>query len=218
MLMCSLLVPIPLTAAPDNADRIHFEGEGSGSTPVFVTSGPWLLDWQSRSDEPLLAIFEMRLFEGASDEFAGDLVELQGIGRGRKLIDRGGLFRIAVIAQNATWRIEISEITEAESDEIKHDQAGTTTLEEGTRKTLRRLPADDFVSWRPEGDEALFLFNGDGIGWRATFDQPCAGLRDAKSISFVTPSYGSLEEYDSIMLEDGKRCYFERVVPAYSDR
>jgi hypothetical protein len=216
-LTCIALVHATCSLAREG-DHTVFEGDGNGSTPVFITSGPWLLDWQARSDEPLLAIFEMRLFEGAAEEFVGDLVELQGTGTGRKLIDRGGIFRIGVVARNASWRIEIAEISDSTSDEIKREQTGTPTLEQSTKEILKRLPADDFTSWRPESDGALLLFDDDGIGWRATFDPPCAGLGAATSISFVTPSFGSLDEYDSIMLADGKRCYFARVVPAYSDR
>jgi len=213
--LCWLLALFPAAA---EQPTVHFDGETSGSTPVFVTAGPWLLDWHSRSDEPSLAIFEMRLFEGADDEFAGDLVELQGIGSGRKLIDRGGVFRIGVVARNASWRIGVTEIGTDKSDSIKRTQSGTPTIADRTREILRYLPAESFSQWRPESDTALLLFDDNGIGWRVTFDKPCSGLSSATSLSFITPVHGKLDQYDSIMLDDGTRCYFERVVPAYSDR
>ena len=63
----------------------------------------------------------------------------------------------------------------------------------------------------------LLLFDNDRMRWRATFAQPCPGLESATVISFVTSVAGSLEDYDSILLEDGTRCYFDRVVPTLLD-
>lgn len=33
------------------------------------------------------------------------------------------------------------------------------------------------------------------------------------AISFVTSAAGGLDQYDLVMLDDGTRCYFDRVIP-----
>jgi hypothetical protein len=40
------------------------------------------------------------------------------------------------------------------------------------------------------------------------------GLKSATAISFVTPVVDGTDEYDSILLEDGTRCYFNSVTPS----
>jgi hypothetical protein len=37
------------------------------------------------------------------------------------------------------------------------------------------------------------------------------------ALSFVTASGSRLDQYDSILLDDGTRCYFERVMPTLFD-
>jgi hypothetical protein len=194
-----------------------FSGEGNGRTAVFETGGPWLLDWAISSDTPLLTVFEMRLHEAESGEYLGTLVELHGIGNGLKLFEQGGAFEIGIVANNASWQLQVIEVSPDTAAEIRRLDAGKPTLQDSTRKVLQRLREGSFKEWRPDGDEALLLFDDNGMGWRATFAQPCPGLTSAAAISFVTPVGGSLEEYDSILLDNGTRCYFERVVPALLD-
>ena len=81
------------------------------------------------------------------------------------------------------------------------------------QETMSRVREGSFSSWRPESDEALLLFSEDGVIWRATFTKPCPGLASATAISFMTAPTGGLQEYDSILLEDGTRCMFARVAP-----
>jgi len=42
---------------------------------------------------------------------------------------------------------------------------------------------------------------------------PCPGLTSAKALSFVSPAGMPGNEYDSVLLDDGTRCYFDRVIP-----
>ena len=191
----------------------RFEGSDSDRTAAFETDGPWMLDWSTRSDFPLSANFEMRLHDGATGDFIGTIAQLEGVGRGLKLFDEGGSYQIAVVASNVTWELEITDVSEQQAAEIKRRTADEPSLQDATRATLRRVRESTFSEWRPEGNEALLLFDGDGMDWRATFAQPCPGLDSATAISFVTPPVGSLEYYDSILLDDGTRCYFDRVVP-----
>jgi Fe-S cluster assembly iron-binding protein IscA len=39
----------------------------------------------------------------------------------------------------------------------------------------------------------------------------CPGLSKAKELSFVTPGKENHDFYDSILLDDGLRCYFDKV-------
>jgi len=83
--------------------------------------------------------------------------------------------------------------------------------------TPRLVREGTFSEWRADGNEVLLLFDSNNTGWRVTFARPCPGLESAKVISFVTPAAGSLDDYDSILLEDGTRCYFDRVIPTLLD-
>jgi len=209
----ALLVLQGFAASATEADRVRFDGEGNGRTAVFEVEGPWMLDWSLHSDVPLLAVFEMRLHEGASGDFIGRLMELHGTGNGLKLFEEGGDFQIAIVASNVAWELEISQVSTEQAALIKRLSENEPTLQDSTKATLRVVREGTFSEWRPVGNDTLLLFDSDNIGWRATFAEPCPGLESAKVISFVTPATGSLEDYDSILLDDGTRCYFDRVVP-----
>jgi hypothetical protein len=204
-------------ASAADADRMRFEGEGNSRTAVFETSGPWMLDWSIRSDVPSLAIFEMRLHEGASGDYIGILAELRGTGSGLKLFEEGGEYQIAIVAHNVAWELEITEVSEEQAAETRRMSQGEPTLQDSSRKALRFVREGTFSEWRPDGNDALLLFDDNRLRWRATFAQPCKGLESATVISFVTSAAGGLEDYDSILLEDGTRCYFDRVVPTLLD-
>lgn len=200
-------------ASAADTDRVRFDGEGNGRTAVFEIDGPWMLDWSLHSDAPSLAVFEMRLHEGASGDFIGRLMELHGTGNGLKLFEQGGTFQIAIVASHVAWELEISELSEEQAAQMKRLSAGEPTLQDSAKAALRLVREGTFNEWRPDGNSALLLFDSDGMGWRATFAQPCPGLASATVISFVTPAIGSMEDYDSILLDDGTRCYFDRVIP-----
>lgn len=201
-------------AVADDTDRMVFRGEASGRTGVFETEGPWTLDWTTRSDTPLSATFEMRLLDGATGDFVGRIIEMHGVGRGLKLFEQGGSFQIAVVASSTAWDLRVSEVSKEQANELKRLSDSERSLQDSTRAELRLIRDSTFSNWRPEGDSALLLFDDNELRWRATFAEPCPGLGAAKAISFVTPTSGSLEDFDSIMLDDGTRCYFDRVVPS----
>lgn len=212
-LILSFLAMQSCIAWADDPIRVRFDGEGNGRTAVFETDGPWMLDWSIRSDIPLPTNFEMRLHDGASGSFIGTIVQLEGTGSGLKLFDAGGDYQIAIVASNIAWELEISEVDEAQAAEIKRRSEGSPSLQDSVRETMRHVRESSFTEWRPQGDRTLLLFDTGGMGYRATFSQACPGLESATVISFVTPATGSMDEYDSILLEDGTRCYFDRVVP-----
>ena len=211
----ALLAMQACIASAADTDRVRFDGEGNGRTAVFEIDGPWMLDWRLHSAAPSLAVFEMRLHDGGSGDFIGRLIELHGTGNGVKLFEQGGTFQIAIVASHVAWELEVSEVSEDQAAQMKRLSAGEPSLQDSVEAALRLVREGTFNEWRPDGNSALLLLDSDGIGWRATFTTPCPGLKSATAISFVTPAKGSMEDYDSILLDDGTRCYFDRVTPTF---
>lgn len=212
---CLLLGALLWSPAPAD-DAIRFSGSESSHTPVFETSGPWLLYWSIRSEFPEMASFEMRVYDVASGEFLGTVKNSDGTTGGRRLFEHAGSYQVQVMSKALTWDIEITETGRAE--ELKRASEGRTTLQDAASAESRRVPADAFVSWRPVDDSTLLLFSRDETtGFRIRFDEACTGLAGATALSFISQPGGGPERYDSIMLEDGTRCYFGRVVPTVFD-
>jgi hypothetical protein len=196
------------------SDTVRFTGKGDDRTAVFRTSGPWTLDWSITSDLPLLANFEMRLNDGTSGEFIGTVIQIEGTGNGLKLFEGSGEFRLSIVARNVSWELEIAEVTEEQAARIKGSAEDKLSLQDSAPRTMRQVPIDTFDSWRAVGNDTLLLFANGGTGWRVTFVGICPGLASATAVSFVTSSSGDMNAYDSILLDDGTRCYFARVIPS----
>ncbi|MEM7611103.1 MAG: hypothetical protein AAF270_05460 [Pseudomonadota bacterium] len=199
-------------------ETLQFSGTESDSTATFEMNGPWLLDWRAMSDTPLAAMVELRLHDGESGRFLGTIAQLQGTGRGLKLFEQSGTYAIAVSASNVLWEIDISPLDKAQAEQLKR----RTNLESAMREDVRAssmhlVPDGSFDGWHAETASILILQGNAGPGWRVTFTQPCPGIMAAKTISFVTPAKGTLDAYDSILLEDGTRCRFERVIPTITE-
>ncbi|MEX0824073.1 MAG: DUF6491 family protein, partial [Woeseia sp.] len=109
--------------------------------------------------------------------------------------------------------LEISEVSKEQAAAIERRTTSEPSLQELSRQTVGLVREGSFESWRAVGDNTLLLFASAKTGWRATFRNACPGLENATALSFVTPSGGRLDVYDSILLDDGIRCYFDRVVP-----
>jgi hypothetical protein len=193
------------------SEAIRISGDESSKPPVFTVDGPWLLDWSTRSEFPMLANFEMRLYDGTSGEFIGTVAQLEGTGRGLKLFEDGGSYQLAIVAGNVDWDIEISEVSQDQAGQLERAAKGKPSLEDTSQMVLRRVRETSFVEWRSIDDETLLLFSDDGLGWRATFASACPGLKAATAISFVAPVTSDDSQYDSVLLDDGTRCYFDRV-------
>lgn len=202
-----------LFSAAYAAEPLSYSGNSSGQTQTFKTNGPWLLDWSVRSDTPLGARVEMRLFEVDSGGFRGRILDLNGIGNGLRLFKEGGHFQIEVIATLAEWKIEVSEVEDAQAARLERLSKSGPTFKESVDETLRLVDGATFNGWRTEDNNTLLLLQDEVIRWWVTFDQPCLGLSSATSLSFVTQAAGSLAYYNSILLDDGTRCYFSRVTP-----
>jgi hypothetical protein len=217
-IVAMILALNPSAGAAVAQESLHFTGDGTERTAAFEMKGPWLLDWSATSDTPQLAILELRLHDGVSGEFLGTIAQLQGTGRGLKFFEQGGSYAITVVAGNLHWELDVAPLDAAEADRLKRLSEGAgPTLAEVSRRAVERVPKGSFSSWRAENAESLLLFGEAGTGWRVTLAGPCNGLESASAISFVTPATGTLDAYDSILLEDGTRCRFSRAVPTILD-
>lgn len=200
-----------VSAVIADTDTFRFSGQGSDRPPVFTVEGPWMLDWSTRSVFPLLANFEMRLHDGTSGKFIGTVAQLEGTGRGLKLFEDAGKYQLEIVASNVSWDVEISEVSQEQAEQMKRATEGKPSLSDSSQKVLRRVPESRFVEWRPVDDQTLLLFNDDGLGWRVTFSPACPGLKSATAVSFVAPVTDANNQYDSILLDNGTRCYFGSV-------
>ncbi|MDH4107905.1 MAG: hypothetical protein OEW35_06295 [Gammaproteobacteria bacterium] len=213
------LVPAVFLAAcglPALADSeiAAFGGEGSGRSEIFTTAGPWMLDWSLSSDFPTIAKFELRLHDGSSGALIGSVIEVEGTGQGSKLFADAGEYQLAVVASSVRWDVRVSEVDEEMAARVVRESEGRQALADRSAIVGRRVGEGTFESWRPIDDSTLLLFGEDGNGFRIAFDPPCMGLTGATALSFVTARGASAEEYDSILLDDGTRCYFGAVVPS----
>jgi len=213
LISAGLMTTMVLLVSVATADIQKLSGKDNGKLPAFTVDGPWTMDWSTRSDSPLLASIDIRLHDGTTGEFIGMVAEIKGIGRGLKLFENAGTFQVVVIGTFVEWDIKIQEISEEQAASLKRNADGRPSLLDSTRQASRRVPEGSFQSWRPQDDENLLLFDEHGTGWRVSFSPACPGLHAATAISFVTSAAGGLDQYDSIMLDDGTRCYFDRVNP-----
>lgn len=218
-----------LAASAASAQVTHFMGNTAEKTEAFEVSGPWLLDWSVRSPsklpcnyeiwaddgtEGLPCNLELRLLDADTGDYLGTIAQLEGEGRGFKLFERPGNYRIDVTSQHVVWELLVEEVDEARAAELKALTEKGPSLSDRARAASRQVADDAFESWRPVDDETLLLIADDEIsGFRVTFSPACPGLSQATALSFVTALDARVDLYDSILLDDGTRCYFNRVLP-----
>lgn len=213
ILLGIILLAVFSTVFADTA-TVRFSGQEGGRLSAFTVDGPWILDWSTRSEFPMLANFEMRLYDGANGKFIGTVTQLEGTGHGLKLFEDAGTYQLEIVAGNVNWEIEISEVGRDEARKMTRKAEGKPSLRDSSEQVVRRVRESSFVEWRAVDDETLLLFSDDGIRWRVSFSPECQGLESATVISFVAPVINNDDQYDSILLDDGTRCYFHRVSPA----
>ena len=228
------LVTCILIASPAIADDLHFTGDQSRQTDAFTMDGPWILDWSARSPSKLPCNyqiwskdgtsglpcnFELRLFDATSGDFVGTIAQLEGEGRGYKLFEDQGSFRIGIVSQHVAWELLVKPITEERAAKLKSLTEQGPTLEDRSTAAAREVAEGTFESWRPVDDNTLLLFAADPTtGYRITFTPACTGLANIKAVSFVSASSaGGIERFDSILLDDGTQCFFDRVYPTVFD-
>jgi len=209
-----LMTSMVLFSSVATADVQRLSGKNNDRPPAFTVDGPWTMDWRARSEFPVTASIEIRLYDGTTGEFIGMVAEIKGTGSGLKLFENAGTFQVVVVGAFVEWDIEIQEISDEQAARMKRSADGSPSLLDSATKASRLVPEGSFESWRPQGNENLLLFSDNGVGWRISFSPACPGLEAATAISFVMAAGGGdLGQYDSILLEDGTRCYFDRAIP-----
>jgi hypothetical protein len=99
---------------------------------------------------------------------------------------------------------------------MRREAEGRSTILDTAREVSRLIPESSFESWRPEGNDTLLLFRDGILSWKIAFAPVCPGLESATALSFVMRSVDrGTDQYDSILLDSGQRCYFTSVTPGY---
>ncbi|WP_405243252.1 hypothetical protein [Lentisalinibacter salinarum] len=218
--LLSLVVPLLLFAAPSGAEELvkTFTGSGPDTTPRFEVEGPWRVDWEAESEHPLLSAFYTNLYDAETSEYLGFITQLRGTGAGSKLIRESGTFRIGISGNDVDWTIRIVELREAEAAALSAGagRRPAADLPESPGEAGALVAAGSFIGWDVVDERTLNLVTGeDGLVLETTLTAPCPGLTETADVLFVTPDTGATNVYNSILLDDGTRCYFERVVPQY---
>ena len=213
------LIVLGLAPAAGAASEARFDGDSSGRTPVFEQSGPWMLDWSTHSDNSLPKIFELRLYDADSGEFAGTIVQQRETGSSRRMFVEPGRYQIDVVASHLEWTLLVTPVEDGEAGRLKRRAEGRSSIEDTSTSYARQVAEDEFASWRPVDSQTLLLFAEDEThGFRISFSKPCLGLEKATALMFMASGYGSGGElYDAIMLDDGTHCPFARVIPTVFD-
>jgi len=177
------------------------------------------VDWEAESEHPLLAAFYTNLYDAQSSEYLGFITQLRGTGAGSKLIRESGEFRIGVSGSDVDWTLRIVELGEDEAEALEAAAGRPRGVELPPRarpEPSTLVAAGSFVGWNVVDERTLDLVTGeDGLVLEVTLTEPCPGLTETAEVLFVTPDSGATNVYNSILLDDGTRCYFERVVPQY---
>jgi hypothetical protein len=177
------------------------------------------VDWEAESEHPLLAAFYSNLYDAETSEYLGFITQLRGTGAGSKLIRESGTFRIGISGNDVDWTLRIVELSDAEAAAVEQSagRARAAELPPAARPEPSTVVASgSFVGWNVLDERTLDLVTGQpGMVLEVTLTEPCPGLKESTEVLFVTPDTGATNVYNSILLDDGTRCYFERVVPQY---
>jgi hypothetical protein len=210
------LALILIGALPLIASAERLTGSGSDRPPPVTIDGPWLMEWSTKSDQPLLASIEIRLYDANSGEYLGKVAELKGTGNGVKLFESPGSYQFVIVGTFVDWDIRIEAVDAERAAAMRREAEGRSTILDTTREVSRLIPESSFESWRPEGNDTLLLFRDGILSWKIGFAPACPGLESATALSFVMRSVErGTDQYDSILLDSGQRCYFTSVTPGY---
>jgi hypothetical protein len=207
-----LLLALCVTNAMADDPLGVYRGSGSAVTAPFSVAGPWTLDWRVMSEFPELAQATIRLADAETGDFIAELAQVTGTADGYRLFPEGGEYRFDVIGVEVDWELIVEE---TDPETAARLLAGNTGGQTG--RAPNEMLSDDlssFSGWSAEDARTLILVTKAGaLNVRIRLRADCPGLTEAASVSFVAPMLKDSESYDSILLEDGTRCYFESVSP-----
>ncbi len=107
------------------------------------------------------------------------------------------------------------ELSEEEASALDR-RAGNPAARTSAAVPSDHVVAGSFIGWNVVDESTIDLVTGeDGLVQVVTLDKPCPGLKSAETVLFVTSTTGSTNVYDSILLDDGTRCYFSAVSPQF---
>lgn len=185
-----------------------YRGSDAGITAPFSVDGPWTLDWRVTSEFPELAQATIRLADAESGDFVAELVQVTGTADGLRLFPTGGTYRFDVIGVEVDWELIVEETDPETAARLlagRSDPAPNTLLSDDL---------SDFSGWSAEDARTLILVTkAGGLNVQIRLRADCPGLTEATSVSFVAPMLKDSDSYDSILLENGTRCYFQSVGP-----
>jgi len=211
VLIALLVAPLAAVGAEPETPIAKFSGNDNEQTAAFDVKAPWLLDYEVDSEFPDLATTTIRL-EDATDQTIGTVAAFRGTGHGLKLFRKSGRYRLNITGETTNWRIEILEISEAWAKRLEHTTATSRFEHPHPSELQRQVASDSFSGWQAESDQSLILTGTGPTNFRVSFGAGgCPGLAASKTISFVTPDKGPLFVYDSVLLGNGTRCYFDKV-------
>ena len=196
------------------AGEARLTGSDNGRTVPFTVDGPWLAEWTTTSEQPSLASIEIRLYDADRGEYLGDVVEMKGTGNGVKLFENPGRYEFVIVGTFVSWDIRLEGVDPERAAVMRRKAEGQSTMLDVARDVSSLVPESSFESWRPEGSDTLLLFRDGMLSWTIRFDPPCQGLESATALSFISRSIvRGVEQYDSILLDDGQLCRFSSVAP-----
>lgn len=209
--MCLFFV-LPSSAADLEPLVARFTGQGAQKTDEFDVKGPWLLDWQVNSEFPDLATTVVRLEEAGTLATVGIVAGFHGVGRGLKVFHDSGTFRIDISGENMEWIFEFHEISGSWATRLEQMTRSARSDRAHSGVLGNQVVPGSFSGWHAEADEVRTLIGTGKTSFRVSFGPTgCSGLGAAKTLCFVTPDNGPQSVYDSILLENGTRCYFDKV-------
>ena len=150
---CFFFVALMQTAG---AEILHFAGDKSGQTDDFEMDSPWLLDWSARVPSKLQCNYdpgtedgtpglpcnlELRLYDVTAGKFVGTIAQLEGEGRGYKLFDEAGSYRIDVVSRHVAWNLKVEPIAADQAARLKELERENIRL----RKAVADLTLDKLV-------------------------------------------------------------------------
>jgi hypothetical protein len=211
VLIACLVAPLLAASAELETTVAKFSGHNNSQTKDFDVKGPWLLDFQVNSEFPDLAATAIRL-ENAAGQTVGVVADFAGTGRGLKLFRKSGTYHLDITGDSSDWTVEITEISDAWAARLEQMTATGRSEPELASLQQKQVFASAFNGWRPGPDGTLILIGTGAMSFRVSFGPGgCPKLAKAKTLSFVTPEKGPHDVYNSILFDDGTRCYFDKV-------
>jgi hypothetical protein len=101
----------------------------------------------------------------------------------------------------------------------EENKGGTSEKAEVTSKHVEKVRIPEVFGtrqikdWQVIDDKTIIIDTYSYGKYKATFTQPCMGIRSTETIGFMTRGPYALDKYTTIFLGDGERCFIQELVP-----